>query len=69
MMDNRFVAFLAVLMCMAATFVMLRIIVPGLISLHNDGAIVFAFVCVMGVIIGWYYALVFVIRLLKGDFN
>ena len=68
-MSNRFIAALVVLMTIVATLVVLRVIVPGLINLHSDGLIVLAFVMVMGVIVGWYYALQFVIRLLKGDFD
>ena len=39
---------------LAATFFTLRIIIPGLINLHNDGAIVFALVIVAGWLYGSY---------------
>lgn len=38
----------------AATFVLLRIVLPALVSLHNDGALICALILVIAMPIGWY---------------
>lgn len=68
-MNIRLFATLATILMVVGTFVLLRVVVPGLVNAQNDGALILVVLIALGGIAGWWYFIDFLQRLLKGDFN
>jgi hypothetical protein len=49
------VVYVLTMIAFALTFALVRIIIPALVSLHNDGALVCALILVVATPIGWYF--------------
>lgn len=53
-----------------ASAILARIIIPGLINLHNDGALIFVILLIVAMPTAWYAYWTYVLRpYLKGELN
>ena len=60
---------LSIMLMLVATFVLIRIIIPGLVNMHNDGALILVVLLMFGAVAAWWGFVTFLIKLVKGDFN
>lgn len=68
-MNLKLFALLSTIAMVVLTLILARVVIPGLINMHNDGALILVLVLILGGIAGWWYFIDFLNRLLKGEFN